>query len=66
VDVFALVELAAYAAAFWLFVVSAEFRRARIAEFAAAGNGRRAAMLLEATLATACGLAPAAMAATLA
>lgn len=60
-EIFQLLELLAYATAFWLFVGSADFRRARLRAFAAAGWGGRAVMLFEGGVAAVCGLAPAAV-----
>ena len=60
-EIVQLLELFAYASAFWLFVASADFRRARLRSFAAAGWGGRAAMLFEGGVAAVCGLAPAAV-----
>jgi hypothetical protein len=59
-ELFAAFELVAYAAAFWLFLVSPSFRRERVRAFAAAGAGGRAAMLVEGAVAAFCGLLPAA------
>ncbi|MBD0321662.1 MAG: hypothetical protein ICV87_15105 [Gemmatimonadetes bacterium] len=57
-DILDLLELLGYFAAFWLFLVSRDFRRRHIAEFRQAGVVRRCVFVLDGMVATFCGLLP--------
>ena len=53
-----MIELLAYLGAFWLFLLSAEFRGRWIGDFRDAGAVGRGFMLLEGAVAAFCGLSP--------